>query len=188
MIEFNYGNGIKILAWINPYTAEVLAVQPRGQRTVKKAFSPPSGKGRSFWRETHLFKGILATVLVVPMIVAGLPWRDVWGGGLSYVQQQTGTNSKSLRFGGDVSNSTTSEGTPISYAEVLVIGRAEGLVPPMKQDRPAGSLGALGTGMIVLVIGLSILLPLVGASLILALILDWLIFRKSGWFQGRPAI
>ncbi len=330
VIEFDDGNRIRSLAWINPYTADVLAVQPRdemamqvlrkvhgelllgdfgtkfvelaahwaivmfitglylwwprGQRTVKKAFSPPSGKGRSFWRETHLFTGILAAVLVVPMIVAGLPWTDVWGGGLSYVQQQTGTNSKSLRFGGDVPNSTTSEGMPLSYAEVFAIARAEGLVAPYEtrpprdagaaywirsahidranqaeliidqysgavlkrhdfadnplvarvvsqgisfhqgelygwlnlaqntlaallalvlsvsgfvawwMRRPAGSLGvpaapeaSLGTGMIVLVIGLSILLPLVGASLILALVLDWLIFRKLGWFQGGPA-
>ena len=58
--------------------------------------------------------------------------------------------------------------------------------------RPAGSLGvpaapdaSLGTGMILLIIGLSILFPLVGASLIVALILDWLIFRRLGWFQGR---
>ncbi|WP_411892786.1 hypothetical protein [Yoonia sp. SDW83-1] len=60
--------------------------------------------------------------------------------------------------------------------------------------RPAGSLGvpaapeaSLGAGVIVLVIGLGILLPLVGASLIVALVLDWLIFRRLGWFQGRPA-
>ena len=60
--------------------------------------------------------------------------------------------------------------------------------------RPAGTLGvpaapeaSMGTGMILLVIGLSILFPLVGASLIVALILDWLIFRRLGWFQGPRA-
>lgn len=330
LIEFDDGNKIRSLAWINPYTSEVLAVQPRdemamqvlrkihgelllgnigtkfvelaahwaivmfitglylwwprGQRTLKKAVSPPTGSGRSFWRETHLFTGILAAVLVVPMIVAGLPWTDIWGGGLSYVQQQTSTSSKSLRFGGDVPNSTASDGTPISYAQVFVIARSEGLVAPYEtrpprdagaaywirsasidranqtelivdqysgavlkrhdfadnpalarvvsqgisfhqgelygwlnlaqntlaavlalvlsvsgfvawwMRRPSGSLGvpaapeaSLGTGMIVLVIGLSILLPLVGASLIVALVLDWLIFRRLGWFQSRPA-
>lgn len=41
--------------------------------------------------------------------------------------------------------------------------------------------------MILLVIALCILLPLVGASLIVALVLDWLIFRRLGWFQSRPA-
>lgn len=330
LIEFDDGNKIRSLAWINPYTSEVLAVQPRdemamrvlrkihgelllgnigtkfvelaahwaivmfitglylwwprGQRTLKKAVSPPTGSGRSFWRETHLFTGILAAVLVVPMIVAGLPWTDVWGGGLSYVQQQTGTSSRSLRFGGDAPNSTVSDGTPISYAQVFAIARSEGLVAPYEtrpprdagaaywirsasidranqtelvvdqysgavlkrhdfadnpalarvvsqgisfhqgelygwlnlaqntlaavlalvlsvsgfvawwMRRPSGSLGvpaapeaSLGTGMIVLVIGLSILLPLVGASLIVALVLDWLIFRRLGWFQSRPA-
>ncbi len=257
---------------------------PRGQRTVKKAFSPPSGKGRSFWRETHLFTGILAAVLVIPILISGLPWTDVWGGGLDYVQEQTGTKSRSLRFGGDIPQSTASQGTPMPYDMVFGVAKAEGLVapyeirPPRKPDaaywvrsasknraeqtelivdqytgavlrrhgfadnpalarivsqgisfhqgelygwlnlaqntlaavlavvlsvsgfvawwmrRPAGSLGvpaapeaSLGTGMIVLVIGLSILLPLVGASLIVALVLDWLIFRKLGWFQSRPA-
>ena len=60
--------------------------------------------------------------------------------------------------------------------------------------RPVGSLGvpaapeaSLGAGVIVLVIGLGILLPLVGASLIVALLLDRLIFRRLGWFQDRPA-
>ncbi len=256
---------------------------PRGQRTVKQAFTPPSGKGRSFWRQTHLFTGILAAVLVVPIIVAGLPWTDVWGGGLSLVQEQTGTKSNSLRFGGDVPNSTASEGVPIPYAEVFAVAKAEGLVAPYetrppkdadaaywirsasvnraeqtelivdqysgdvlkRQDfadnpglarlvsqgisfhqgelygwlnlaqntlaviltlvlsvsgfvawwmrRPAGSLGvpaapgaSLGTGMIVLVIGLCILFPLVGVSLIVALLLDWALFKRLGWFQSHP--
>ncbi len=330
LVEFDDDDKIRSYAWINPYTSEVLATQPRdetamrvlrkfhgelllgdfgtkfvelaahwaivmfitglylwwprGQRTVKKAFSPPSGKGRSFWRETHLFTGILAAVLVIPILISGLPWTDVWGGGLDYVQEQTGTKSRSLRFGGDIPQSTASQGTPMPYDMVFGVAKAEGLVapyeirPPRKPDaaywvrsasknraeqtelivdqytgavlrrhgfadnpalarivsqgisfhqgelygwlnlaqntlaavlavvlsvsgfvawwmrRPAGSLGvpaapeaSLGTGMIVLVIGLSILLPLVGASLIVALVLDWLIFRKLGWFQSRPA-
>ena len=60
--------------------------------------------------------------------------------------------------------------------------------------KPAGSLGvpaapeaALGTGMIVLVIGLAIVFPLMGASLILALVLDWLLFRRLGWFRAQNA-
>lgn len=330
VIEFDDANKIRTLAWINPYTNDVLAVQPRddmamrilrkfhgelllgdfgtkfvelaahwaivmfitglylwwprGQRTLKKAFAPPSGKGRSFWRETHLFTGILAAVLVVPIIISGLPWTDVWGSGLSAVQDRTGTQSQSLRFGGDVPNSTTSEGTPIPYDQVFAIAKTAGLAAPYEarpprnaeaaywvrsasvnraeqseliidqysgailkrhdfannpglarivsqgisfhqgelygwlnlaqntiaavlalvlsvsgfvawwMRRPTGSLGvpaapeaSLGTGMIVLVIGLSILLPLVGASLIVALVLDWLIFRRLGWFQGRSA-
>ncbi|MEC8294923.1 MAG: PepSY domain-containing protein, partial [Pseudomonadota bacterium] len=67
---------------------------PRGKRSLAKAVQPPRGtpktRGRSWWRETHLFTGMLATVLVVPILVTGLPWTDVWGGGLSYVQKQTG--------------------------------------------------------------------------------------------------
>lgn len=257
---------------------------PRGQRSLKKAVSLPSGKGRSFWRETHLFTGMLATVLVVPIIISGLPWTDVWGGGLSYVQEQTGTKSKSLRFGGGAPNSTASDGETIAYADVFAVAAAEGLVapyemrPPRNEEaafwvrsasvnraeqtelivdqytgeilkrhdfgdnpalaqvvsqgisfhqgelygwlnlaqntlatilavvlsvsgfvawwmrRPAGSLGvpaapeaALGTGMIVLVIGLMILFPLMGASLIVALILDWLLFRRLGWFRAASA-
>ncbi|MEM9344454.1 MAG: PepSY domain-containing protein [Pseudomonadota bacterium] len=326
LIEFNDGNKVRSYAWVDPYTAEVLAVTPRdetamrvvrkihgelllgdfgtkfvelaahwaivmfitgmylwwprGQRTLKTAVSLPSGKGRSWWRETHLFTGMLATVLVVPIIVSGLPWTDVWGGGLSYVQKQTGTKSQSLRFGGSVPNSTASEGTTLPMSAVFDVARAEGLKapyelrPPKNEEaafwirsastnrydqselivdqysgevlkrhdfasnpglakavslgisfhqgelygwlniaqntlaavlavilsvsgfvawwmrRPKGSLGvpaapeaSLGMGMIVLVIGLAILFPLMGASLIVALVLDWLIFRRLGWFQ-----
>ncbi|MBM7068167.1 PepSY domain-containing protein [Actibacterium sp. 188UL27-1] len=326
VIEFDNTDKVRSLAWVNPYTAEVLAVVPRdatamrvlrkfhgelllgdvgtkfvelaahwsivmfitgiylwwprGQRTLVKAVSLPSGKGRSWWRETHMFTGFLATLLIVPIIITGLPWTDVWGGGLSYVQERTGTKSKSLRFGGDVPDSTIADGTPIAYQQVFDVAKAEGLVAPYEMRpakgtegafwirsaslnrydqtelivdqysgavlkrhdfaanpgvsqavslgisfhqgelygwlniaqntlaavlgvvlsvsgfvvwwmrRPAGSLGvpaapeaSLGTGMIVLVIALSLLLPLVGASLILVLALDWLIFRHLGWFR-----
>lgn len=254
---------------------------PRGQRTVAKAVSLPSGKGRAWWRETHMFTGMLAVVLVVPILVSGLPWTDVWGGGLSYVQKQTGQKSGSLRFGGNVPGSTTDTGVPIAYADVFAVAKAEGLKAPYQmrpakgadgafwvrsasknrgdqselivdqysgavlkrhdfadnpivaktvswgisfhqgelygtlnliqnviaamvglllsvtgfvawwKRRPSGSLGvpaapeaALGTGMILLIIGLAVLFPLMGASLIVALALDWLIFRRFGWFQG----
>ena len=128
LITYDDAEKIRTYAWIDPYTSEVLATQPRdetamrilrkfhgelllgdfgtkfvelaahwaivmfitglylwwprGQRTLKKALTLPSGKGRSFWRETHLFTGILAAVLVVPIIIFGLPWTDIWGGGL----------------------------------------------------------------------------------------------------------
>lgn len=330
VIEFNDAEKTRSLAWVDPYTAEVLATTPRdamamrvlrkfhgelllgdigtkfvelaahwaivmfvtgiylwwprGERTLGKALSLPSGTGRSWWRETHLFTGFLATILIVPILITGLPWTDVWGGGLSYVQKQTGTKSKSLRFGGGAPNSTTTEGETIPYAQVFAVAEAEGLAapyemrPPKNNEaafwlrsastdrfeqtelivdqysgallkrhdfganpglaqavslgisfhqgelygwanivqntlaavlgvllsvsgfvawwmrRPAGSLGvpkapeaALGSGMILLVIGLSIFLPLVGASLILALALDWLIFRRLGWFRSSAA-
>ena len=325
LIEFDDANKIRTLAWINPYTAEVLTTQPRdetamrilrkfhgelllgdfgtkfvelaahwaivmfitgvylwwprGQRTLAKAVSPPSGTGRSWWRETHMYTGFLATILIVPILVTGLPWTDVWGGGLSYVQEQTGQKSRSLRFGGAVPNSTASEGTTIPMTQVFEVAEAEGLKapyelrPPKNHEaafwlrsasknrndqteliidqysgevlkrhdfgdnpgvaqavsygisfhqgelygwlnvvqntlaallgvmlaisgfvawwlrRPKGELGvpkapeaALSNGMIVLVIGLAIFLPLMGASLALALLLDWLIFRRLGWF------
>lgn len=71
---------------------------PRGNRSLKQAVTPPNGspkQGRSWWRETHLFTGLLATILVVPILISGLPWTDIWGGGLSYVQEQTGQKSQS---------------------------------------------------------------------------------------------
>lgn len=257
---------------------------PRGQRSLSKALSPPSGKGRSWWRETHLFTGFFAAVLVVPILITGLPWTDVWGGSLDYVQKQTGQSSKSLRFGGKVPDSTASEGTRIPLSQVYAVAEAEGLVYPLearppKNDsaafwlrsasvhrieqteliidqysgavlarvdfdenpvvaqavsygisfhqgelygwlnvaqntlaavlafvlaatgfvawwkrRPAGQLGvpaapeaALSTGMSALVIGLALLLPLMGLSLGVALLLDWLIFRRLGWFRAATA-
>ncbi|QTN36726.1 PepSY-associated TM helix domain-containing protein [Cognatishimia activa] len=250
---------------------------PRGKRTLSQAVAPPKGgpsKGRSWWRETHLFTGFLAVVLVTPILVSGLPWTDVWGGGLSQIQKATGQNSQSMRFRG-APKSTSDSGVTIVYEDVFAIARQEGLKapyemrPPRKangaywirsastnrndqtelvidrysgdilkrldfQDnpavaktvslgisfhqgelygltnliqntvaailalllsvtgfvawwkrRPAGSLGvpnapdaALSPSMIALVVALSILFPLVGASLIVALILDWAILRR----------
>lgn len=257
---------------------------PRGNRTLAQAVTPPTSspkQGRSWWRETHLFTGFLAVILVVPILISGLPWTDVWGGGLSYVQEQTGQKSQSLRFSRSVPNSTTSEGTPIAFETVFAIAKSEGLNAPYEmrpprnaeaafwirsasttrseqselivdqysgavlkrhdfQDnplvaktvswgisfhqgelygrlnliqntiaallavilsvtgfvawwkrRPTGSLGvpnapdaALSPAMIALVIGLSLFFPLVGASLIVALLLDWLLFRRLGWFRS----
>lgn len=316
------------MAWVNPYTAEVLATAardetamrvlrkfhgelllgdfgtkfvelaahwtivmfitglylwwPRGERTAAKAFSLPRGKGRSWWRDTHMFAGLLAALLILPIVISGLPWTDVWGGGLSAVQDRTGQASKSLRFGGDVPNSTTSQGTPIAFATVFNIAKDQGLVAPYEMRpakepeaaiwvrsanvnryeqteliidqysgavlkrqgfeanppvakavslgisfhqgelygrvnriqntvgallgillavsgfvawwmrRPKGSLGvpaapegSLGTGMIILVIGLALLFPLMGASLVVALVLDWLLFKRLGWFRAE---
>lgn len=261
---------------------------PRGQRGLAQALSPPRGSpmtsGRAWWRETHLFTGLLATLLIVPIIVTGLPWTDVWGGGLSYIQKQTGTKSQSLRFGGNAPNSTTDVGETIAYTTVFDTARAEGLVAPYemrppKNDaaafwirsasvdrnaqtelivdqysgavlkrhdfgdnpavaqavsfgisfhqgelfgwmnqalntlaallgvalsvsgfvawwmrRPAGSLGvpratdaALSTGMLALIIGLALLFPLMGATLLLALLLDWLVFSRLGWFRAEAS-
>ncbi|MEM9812340.1 MAG: PepSY domain-containing protein [Pseudomonadota bacterium] len=327
VIEFDTEDRVRSIAWVNPYTAEVLEVVPRdamamrvlrkfhgelllgdigtkfvelaahwalvmfatgiylwwprGQRGWAKVFALPSGTGRRWWRETHLFTGFLATLLIVPIIITGLPWTDVAGGTLSYVQDQTGQDSKSLRFGGGAPDSTASEGTPIPLDQVFEVARAEGLRAPYEMRparsaeaahwirsasvnrydqtelvvdqytgevlkrhdfadqppvakavslgisfhqgelfgwvnvlqntiaailgvtlavsgfvawwmrRPAGSLGVpaapddrVGTGMILLIIGMSILLPLVGISLVAALILDWLIFKRLGWFRA----
>lgn len=256
---------------------------PRGNRSLKQAVTPPKGspkQGRSWWRETHLFTGFLATVLVVPILITGLPWTDVWGGGLSYIQKETGQKSQSLRFSRSVPNSTASEGAQIAYEDVFAIAKAEGLKAPYEmrpprndaaafwirsasrdryeqselivdqysgavlkrhdfennpavakavslgisfhqgelygwvnlaqntlaavlalllsvtgfaawwKRRPSGSLGvpkapdaALSPAMIMLIIAVSILFPLVGASLIIALLLDWLLFRRLGWFR-----
>ena len=255
---------------------------PRGQRKLVNAISLPRGKGRSWWRETHMFTGFLAAILVLPILITGLPWTDVWGGGLSYVQKQTGQKAESLRFGGKMLKSTQTDAPPIAFEKVIDLAKAEGLKAPyemrspkgesgsywihskskrrMEQNelvidqytghilkriefakapvvaktvswgisfhqgklygalniaqntlaailgmllsvsgfaawwkrRPAGGLGvpnapeaSLGTGMGLLVVALMLLLPLMGATLVVALLLDWLIFRRNGWFTSK---
>lgn len=329
MIEYDSAEGVRSIAWVDPYEGEILGSVPRddmamrvmkklhgelllgdigtkfvelaahwaivmfvtgmilwwprGARRLREALSLPKGspKARSWWRETHLFTGLLATVLIVPLLITGLPWTDVWGGGLSAVQEATGQKSKSLRFGGGAPKSSASEGETIPWAEVIALAEAEGLAyplemrPPRKAGdafwirsasshrpeqtelvidrysgdllarvdfadnppvakavswgisfhqgeaygglnlaqntlaavlgvvlslsgfvawwmrRPKGSLGVpeapearLGNGMILVAIALMIFLPLMGASLILALILDRLIFERLGWFRA----
>lgn len=329
-IEYNNGDNIRSVAWVNPYTGEVLASVPRdklfmrmvkkfhgellggkigtkfvelaahwaivmmitgvvlwwprGKRSLREAVSLPRSSGRAWWRETHMFTGMLAVVLITPLLISGLPWTDVWGGGLSYVQKQTGQKSVSLRFGGSAPKSTTDSGDTQPIEQIVALGRAQGLAdpiqvrPPRKADasywmrsgsrirseqseivvdqysgdilkrvdfsdnpiiaktvsygislhqgelfgplnlalntlaavlgvvlsvsgfvawwkrRPAGELGVprapeanLGWGMGVTVVVLMLLLPLMGASLLLALLLDWLLFRRLGWFRSDSA-
>ena len=250
---------------------------PRGQRSLTKALSPPKGspsRGRQWWRETHMFTGFLAVVLVVPILISGLPWTDVWGGGLSQIQKATNQSSQSMRFRG-APKSANNTGESVAYEAVLAIAREQGLAapyemrPPRKSDdafwirsastqrqeqtelvidqysgqilkrvdfadqpivaktvsygisfhqgelygtlnlvqntiaavlalllsitgfvawwarKPAGSLGvpkapdaALSPAMIVLIVALSLLFPLVGASLIVALLIDWAILSR----------
>ena len=62
--------------------------------------------------------------------------------------------------------------------------------------RPAGSLGVpagpksakLGAGLAVLVLALAVFMPAMGLTLIVALCLDWLIFKRMGWFQPSNAV
>ncbi len=328
VIEYNDADGVRSIAWIDPYTVDVLAKVPRdemamrvlrklhgelllgdvgtkfvelaahwtivmfvtgailwwprGQRRWSDTVALPTGspRTRSWWRETHLFTGLLATILIVPIVISGLPWTDVWGGGLSRVQEATDQTSRSLRFGGAAPKSTATEGETVAWAEVVAIAESEGLVyplemhPPRRADdafwirsasthrpdqselvidrytgevlarvdfadnppvaravswgisfhqgeaygwlnlaqntvaaalgvllaisgfvawwmrRPKGSLGvpaapyaSLSTGMILTAIALMILFPLMGASLIVALVFDRLIFRRFGLFR-----
>lgn len=254
---------------------------PRGGRTLAQQAAPPRGPvgARATWRQAHLFTGVLAVALVLPILVSGLPWTDAWGGGFSRVQDATGQASRSLRFGGGAPGSTTSEGETIPHASVIETARAEGLSWPLEMRpprdaeaafwvrsaalprseqtelvvdqhsgavlarmdfadnppvaravswgisfhqgeaygwlnraqntlaalvafalavsgfvawwmrRPEGRLGvpeaperAMGWPMAALVVTLGVVLPLVGASLSLALALERLVFRHLGWF------
>ena len=334
-IEFNTSQGVRSYAWINPYTAKIIAVQardtmlmhqvkkfhgelllgdigtkfvelaahwavimlvtgavlwwPRGAQRLRDRVALPrlpknQSAKRGFWRQMHLFTGMLAVVLVLPILVSGLPWTDVWGGGLNKVQEITGTQSKSLRFGGSAPKSSTDTGEQISIEQVAAIAAAQGLAtpyeirPPRKAHdaywmrsasvnryaqselvidqysgsilarvdftdnpgvaqakslgisfhqgelygwanvaqntvaavlgvvlsvsgfvawwmrRPRGSLGVpaapdaqVSWPVAAVIVTMMILLPLVGASLIAVLALDWFVFRKLGWFRGASA-
>jgi uncharacterized iron-regulated membrane protein len=63
--------------------------------------------------------------------------------------------------------------------------------------RPAGTLGVpvtpsrnikLGIGMSLLIVFLCCFLPLMGASLLVALLLDWLIFKRLNWFRSKANV
>jgi len=254
-------------------------------RSWTQVFQLPQGQGRAWWKQTHLLSGVFASLLIIPLLLSGLPWTDVWGGSLSYIQKQTGQSSPSLRFGGKPPQSTVIDGqAPIPYQQVINTAIAQGLVAPYEMRlpkdkqgsywirsaskdrwqqnellidqysgkllkrinfsdypivakavsvgisfhqgelygwanlaqnvlasllgiviavsgfaawwirRPSGSLGvpraplrSLSHGMVVLIIALSLFLPLMGASILVAITLDWLLFKKLGWFQSHTA-
>lgn len=118
---------------------------PRGKRTVAQAVTPPKGgpsKGRSWWRETHMYMGFLSVILVLPILVTGLPWTDVWGGGLSQVQKATGQKSLSMRFGPGAPKSTSDSGVPLAYDVIFDIAKVEGLSAPYEMRPPRKANGS----------------------------------------------
>ncbi|MGB1012263.1 MAG: hypothetical protein ACPGVP_21285, partial [Thiolinea sp.] len=61
--------------------------------------------------------------------------------------------------------------------------------------RPSGSLGIptnpksvqLGWGIVTIVAAMGVFYPTVGITLLIVLALDWLLFRRVGWFQAAGA-
>ena len=108
---------------------------PRGARRLRNAAALPKGSPakRSWWRKTHLFTGMLATVLIVPILTSGLPRTDVWSGGLPAMQDTTGQESRALRFGGGAPKSAASEGDTVERAEIVATRRV-----PRRAGGPLG--------------------------------------------------
>ncbi|QPH54440.1 PepSY-associated TM helix domain-containing protein [Pontivivens ytuae] len=266
------------------FATGVILWWPRGARRLRDAIALPRGKGRAWWRQGHLFVGMLATLLTVPLLLTSLPMTPIWGGALSRVQESTAQAPRSLEAGTPIPASLPMGRAPIGleaalhtaiHAEIpppwevrpspdaagpyiiasastdrtqqgeIALDKYTGALlsrldfaddPPVARAveqavafhqgelygkpnryqnalaaflgmllsvsgfvvwwmrRPAGSLGVpqapdlpVGTGMIALAIGLMVLLPLVGASLALALALDRLLIRQLGRLRARPA-
>ncbi len=66
---------------------------PRGPRRLRDALALPRGRGRAWWRQGHLFVGMLATLLTVPLVLTSLPMTTVWGGAVARVQEGLGQAS-----------------------------------------------------------------------------------------------
>ncbi|MEO0637424.1 MAG: PepSY domain-containing protein [Pseudomonadota bacterium] len=257
---------------------------PRGKRSLAKAVRPDfvGKQGRTYWKNMHRWTGMIALILVTPILITGLPWTDIWGGGLDRVQKMTGQSSPSRAFGGPPINSSASEGETLSPEQAILIATQQGVEYPIelrmprgddgvyfirsRQDRPQdrfelhidqysgdvvnrttwddypivaalvsggiafhegrlyGNLnliqnlvaaiagfvlavsgflawwvrrpkGELGVpmvpetvqaswGLVALIVGLGVLFPLMGASLLIVLLIDWLVLSRMGWFQG----
>jgi len=258
---------------------------PRGTRGWVDAFRLPRGKGRAFWRSVHLWTGFIAAILVLPMIVTGLFWTDVWGKAYFNAQMAAKHFSPARAYGGPPVFAK-SEGAVMPMDSLIAKARSEGIggtlefrppkapkfamlmrteeAAPMSQQleihldtksgevvhsatydryppmalyrsmaarfhvghlygnlnwaqnliaalsvivlsvsgfvawwkrRPAGSLGVpavpantrVGIGMMLIIVVLAIFFPLVGATLVLALLFDRFILQQAGWFQSPPA-
>ena len=187
LIEYQDKARTRSYAWVDPYSAEILAAQerdstfmrvvrkihgelllgdigtkfvelaahwaivlfvtglylwwPRGSRTWRKAFTLPDGKGRMWWKQTHMLAGVFASLLVVPILITGLPWTDVWGGMLKSVQSYTGQKSPSRAFGGAPVLSIESTEKTLSYEQVIDIARTAGAPEPYEIRPPKDDTG-----------------------------------------------
>lgn len=187
LFEYQDKGKTRSYAWVDPYSANVLAIQernstfmrivrklhgelllgnigtkfvelaahwaivlfitgfylwwPRGNRTWRKVFTLPDGKGRMWWKQTHMLTGVLACLLVAPILVTGLPWTDVWGGMLKTVQSYTDQESPSRAFGGTpiLSEQTTEQ--RLSYERVIEIAQKAGAPEPYEIRPPKNNTG-----------------------------------------------
>lgn len=182
VIEYQDNDNARRLAWINPYTSELIKQQtrdsllmrkirklhgelllgktgtlmvelaahwaivllitgvylwwPRGSRTFASAFSLPSGQGRLWWMQLHRFVGLVAVLVLLPLLISGLPWTEVWGGAFSRVQEMTGQRSPSRVFGGPPVHSSEPAGQTISYAQVISAAEQQGVAGPYEVRPP----------------------------------------------------
>lgn len=65
---------------------------PAGKFSVAGFFTIRTKKGkRTFWRDTHSVIGFWASVLLLIILAGGMPWTDVFGSQLKWVQAKTNT-------------------------------------------------------------------------------------------------
>ena len=67
--------------------------------------------------------------------------RDVWGGGMSWVQDRTGQASPSRAFGGSPIESASAPGETLAFEDVLGVAAATGAPGPWEIRPPRGENG-----------------------------------------------
>ena len=161
-IDFNTPQCDRSYAWINPYTAEIIAVQTRDTMLMHQV--------KKFHGELLLgdigikFVELAAHWAVIMLVTGAVLWLPR---GTQRLLDRAALPSLPK-------NQATKRGF---WKQMHLFTAMLAVVLVLPISWPVATL----------ILTLMILLPLVGASLIVALALDWIVFRKLGWFRGASA-
>lgn len=107
-------------------------------------FTIRTNKGRrTFWRDIHAVTGFWLSAFLLAVVAGGMPWTDVFGSNLKWLQQQTDTgypqnwqNAKGLK-----SITTQTKTAPLDLDQVIKIAQTYQLPGTLSIDLPNSSNG-----------------------------------------------
>ncbi|MGJ8680013.1 PepSY-associated TM helix domain-containing protein [Paraglaciecola sp.] len=108
---------------------------PKAGSGVAGFFLIRTSKGkRIFWRDLHAVTGFWLSLVMLAVLAGGMPWTDVFGSQLKWVQAQTDTgypqhwrSSKGLESKGLTSNLIKTQPTSLTLDQVVTISKSYNL-------------------------------------------------------------
>lgn len=119
---------------------------PRPTFRLKGTFIPRLNEGkRIFWRDMHAVVAMYASGFILLLISTGLPWSQMWGGGLDRVQEATGqTTPLAAGFFMPIKSTPIDGQAPLTLSEAISIAESHEMPTGYTVVLPKGPEGTYG--------------------------------------------